>query len=217
MAMDPEREQKRLKDFKKRSVWISILALYAGFWAGAEWTFRNGDITEVINNILQDFIHMRPLAEPFSIGSNVIDKWPGFLSLWPTNWGFVLIGVLCAFFAILGDYIHYIQFKNMRPGEEHGSAQFNIGYKQVLHDCIMSPKLIKQGMETDLFKRVLIKGNTDGDAGILFRGMSSISDEEKLAIMENYSGIGKFFALIGLNLKRGLRKVFGGSKKKKRK
>ena len=166
--MNPERDAKKKKELKRRAIIMSIIALYIGFWFGAEYLYRNNDFWETLDHVVGDFIGMRPVELGF------IHQIPGPLALFPVNpiWPLLAIGVV--FFIILGDYLNYIINKNTMPGEEHGSATFNTEWTKVEHDCMMSTKFLRQGKEANLFQKILKEGNTDGDLNILFRGMDTI-------------------------------------------
>ena len=154
--MNPEKDKKKRKDLCRRAVGLSALLLYCGLWLGAEWVYRERDIGIVLSNIVQDFFSMRTVGEA---------RIPGFFCLFPTSAGWVLIGCGTAFFLILSDYLAYVINKNTRPGEEHGSASFNTDYGKLLHDCVMSVKIMRQGKEEALLQEIAREGEEVKDIG----------------------------------------------------
>ena len=165
--MNPEKDKKKQKELLRRAIFISALMLYCGLWLGAEWTYRNSEIGAVMSHIVEDFIAMRPVGTI---------RLPGFLCLFPSSIGWVLIGAGVAFFLILSDYLSYVINKNTRPGEEHGSARFNTDYGKLFHDCVMSVKILRQGKEAALFQKIIREGKEKEDAKILFTGMDGIEE-----------------------------------------
>lgn len=144
MSMDPVKEKRRLKRFKSTAIGTAIGMTYAGLMLGAEWVYRGGVFADFISNILKDLI------TPRSVFGEI--KLPGCLILFPTSPIWILLMGLVAFFIILSEYINYVIQKNTRPGEEQGSASFNDNYDKVLHDYVMSPKMLCKYREEKLWE-----------------------------------------------------------------
>ena len=148
MAMNPERELKKRKRLTRSFFWIMLLSLYAGLWIGAAWVRHGQEFYPMFENLFSDLCSMLPV-DGYFLGVHVT-SWPGALYLLPTHGGWVAILLTSGLLICLSEYVTYVLNKNTRPGEEHGSAQFNMDYKKLFHDYVMSPKILWQMKEKEL-------------------------------------------------------------------
>ena len=102
----------------------------------------------MFENLFSDFCSMLP-ADGYLFSIHIL-SWPGCLTLFPTHGGWVAVGLSAGAMICLSEYVTYVLNKNTRPGEEHGSAQFNMDYKKLLHDYVLSPKVLWQMKEKEL-------------------------------------------------------------------
>ena len=150
MAMNPERELKKRKRLTRSFAWIMGLSLYAGLWIGGAWLRHGMEFYAVFENAVSDFLSMLPAD--IRIFRLHITKWPGCIYLLPAHVGWVAASLLTGAFFCLSEYVTYVLNKNTRPGEEHGSAQFNMDYKKLVHDYVMSPRILMQLKKKELDK-----------------------------------------------------------------
>lgn len=139
MSYNPERELRKRKEIKKQIIQVSVISTYIGMWIGAEFVRYNNEFEDVVNNIINDFIKMRPISLGF------IHKIPGCLCIFPTDFRFIFIAWFIALIYALTIYCDYLNNKNTRTGEEVDSAAFNIDYAKLERGYIMSPKYLTQG------------------------------------------------------------------------
>ena len=126
MAMNPERELKKRKRLIRSFCCIMALFLYAGLWIGAAWVRHGQEFYPMFENLFSDFFSMLPAEE--TVFSIHITSWPGCLTLFPAHGGWVTAALSAGAMVCLSEYVTYVLNKNTRPGEEHGSAQFNMDY-----------------------------------------------------------------------------------------
>ena len=109
-----------------------------------------GDLSQILDFISVDMTTPNP-------GSLLLI--PALLSTFPLDpvmlGKYFGVGFIIWLIWFVSDWIDYDRKKNMRPGEEHGSASFNLNYGQVEHDYIMSPRILKQMVEEMIFYRTL--------------------------------------------------------------
>ena len=158
--MNPERELKKRKRLIRSFFWIMLLFLYAGLWLGAAWVRHGQEFYVMFENLMADFCSMLP-ADAWFFNIH-ITKWPGALSLLPSHGGWIIAALSSGIMICLSEYVTYVLNKNTRPGEEHGSAQFNMDYKKLLHDYVMSPKILWQMKEKELEKLASRYGRHSG-------------------------------------------------------
>ena len=153
MSYDPNREGKRKKRFIQETVVKLVLIIFFALLFAAEFGFYNGDSSAVMENITNDLMQPRP-------GS--VLPIPALFSIFPLNREyiikFVAVGLMGWLIWFMTDWIKYTERKNMRPGEEHGSASFNLNYSGMEHDYIMSPKVLKDGKKREVFFNILKEG-----------------------------------------------------------
>ena len=151
MAMNPEREMKKRKRLIRSFFRIMLFSLYAGLWLGAAWVRHGQEFYVMFENLILEFSGMLPVdAWFFSIH---VTRWPGAFCFFPSHGGWVISGLAAGSLVCLSEYVTYVLNKNTRPGEEHGSAQFNMDYRKLIHDYVMSPKILWQMKENEL-KRI---------------------------------------------------------------
>ena len=152
MSYDPAREIKRKKAFIKESVLKCTIIMFAALLLAAEFYYR-GDFNGIMDHISEDLSTPRPGA---------LLPIPAMFSIFPidktTALKFCAAGLLIWFVWFVTDWIDYTQKKNMRPGEEHGSATFNLDYGKVEHDYIMSAKVLKDFGQKTVFEKILTEG-----------------------------------------------------------
>ena len=153
MSYDPNRESKRKKQLILESIVKLIVILFVALIIAAELGYYDGDSAKMMENITNDLTTPRPGATlPI----------PALFSIFPINFSYALryvaIGLLAWFVWFVSDWIKYTMQKNMRPGEEHGSAAFNLNYAKMEHDYIMSPKILKEGKQEEVFAEIIREG-----------------------------------------------------------
>ena len=140
MSYDPHREVRRKRAFIQESIVKLIIIIFLALLLAAEFGYR-GDLKGILEHINEDLVAPRPES---------LLPVPAIFSIFPfykdSIIRFLGIGFLGWFIWFLTDWLDYTLKKNMRPGEEHGSASFNQNYDQMEHDYIMSPKILKAGI-----------------------------------------------------------------------
>lgn len=147
MSYDPNRERKRKKQFIMESIVKFCVIIFVALILAAEFGYRDGDLNVILEHASEDFLSPR---------GGVL---PGVVSIFPLYPIYILkflaVGILGWFVWFVSDWSKYMRGKNMRPGEEHGSAAFNLAYGQMEHDYIMSPRILKEKAEEDIFNEIL--------------------------------------------------------------
>lgn len=152
MSYDPNRERKQRKQFIQESIIKFIVIMIVALILAAEFGYR-GDLRGIMDHISEDVRLPRkgsilPIPAIFSIFPFYKDSLIRFIAIGAMGW----------FIWFVIDWLNYSLKRNMRPGEEHGSASFNLDYSQVEHDYIMSPKILKDGKREEIFYKILGEG-----------------------------------------------------------
>lgn len=126
--MDQEKAQKDLKNLGIKCVLIIILTIYVALHMGHASYLANQAEDYGIDVILDNF--MENFANP--------------LYVYPIDPGLAGIPVLLGLWLIYQSYLAWMKDRGTMYGKEHGSASFNTNYKKLLHDYIMSPRVLEK-------------------------------------------------------------------------
>ncbi len=152
MSYDPMRERKRKKRFIQELAVKLIVIILVVLVFSAEYGYR-GNMKGIMDHLSEDLRSPRP-------GS--ILPIPALFSIFPIHKAslirFLGVGILGWFVWFVTDWFDYVMKKNMRPGEEHGSAGFNLNYGQTEHDYVMSPKILLERSKKEILLEILKEG-----------------------------------------------------------
>lgn len=142
--MDPERLERARKRFAQNVLITLIFTIYAALIVGhaAYESAQAGD----------GIISWSEVADLIS------DNLANPTYIWPLHTGVSLMIGLAGVVFCLYLYTNYVRNRNKMPGKDHGSGGFNTNYKQLLHDYIMSPRVLKKAFPKKKYKTKKIAG-----------------------------------------------------------
>lgn len=76
----------------------------------------------------------------------------------PFNSGILLLFLITGMIICMYIYSDYLRMKNTMRGREHGSAAWNTNYARLLHDYVMSPKILNKAFPWKKYKTVKAPG-----------------------------------------------------------